>query len=95
MQPNFLEVLNALMGPGFVGAAIVMFFSYLAGRRKHDAEVANLEARTRKTNMEIDELGKNTNLIDLRQREVGRVKAGNKKTIVLREEERKLRGGME
>jgi hypothetical protein len=95
MQRDWLDVLVTLFGTGFLGMLVIGAFTALAGRRKHDAEVANLEARTRKTNMEIDELSKNTKLVDLKQREVGRVKAGNKKTIVLREEERKLRGGLE
>ncbi len=95
MQRDWLDVLVTLFGTGFLGMLVIGLLTAMASRRKRDAEVANLEAITRKTNMEIDELGKKTNLIDLRQREVGRVKAGKNKTIVLREEERRLRGGME
>ena len=95
MQRDWLDVLVTLFGTGFLGLFIIGVLSTLVSRRKYDAEVANLEAITRKTNMEIDELSKKSNLVELRQREVGRVKAGNKKTIVLREEERKMRGGME
>ena len=95
MQRDWLDVLVTLFGTGFLGMLVIGLLTAMASRRKRDAEVANLEAITRKTNMEIDELGKKTNLIDLRQGEVGRVKAGKNKTIVLREEERRLRGGME
>ena len=95
MEPDVLDSLTKLFGTGFLGMLLLGALSALISRRKRNAEVAHLDAVTRKTNMEIDELSKQTNLVDLKRREVGRVKAGNRKTIVLREEERKLRGGLE
>jgi hypothetical protein len=94
-QRDLLDVLTALFGTGFLGFLLLGGLKLIFDRRKHDAEVANLEASARKTNMEIDELSKKSTLIGYRQRDVARIKTGNKKTIVLREEERRLRGGLE
>ena len=94
-QRDLLDVLTALFGTGFLGFLVFGALKVVFDRRKHNAEVANLEANARKTNMEIDQLSKKSNLIDYRQRDIGRVKTSNKKTIVLREEERRMRGGLE
>lgn len=93
MEIDWLNIFVTVLGPGFLGAMILAIIAKLGSRRREQTELKLMEANTRKAHLEIDLLSKRVGPTVLHEREVGRVKTG-KKDIVLKEEERKIRGGM-
>jgi hypothetical protein len=90
MDANLLvSLINVVIG-GIVSGLIVTMFNFYLSRRRTEAEIRDMEARTELTELEIENL--KAQLQEVRTRVVDRLRVDDNRTIVLKEEERTLPG---
>ena len=90
MDVNLLVTLINVFIGGIVSGVVVAMFNFYLTRRRTQAEIREMEARTELTLLEIANLKSQLN--DVKTRVVDRLKVTDSRSIVLREEERTLPG---
>ena len=92
MEKEITPTLISTLGGGLLSGVLILLLTHLLTRRKTDAEIREIDANTQKTMLEVSEMKTQSEDVGVRTRTIDRLKLAHNKTLILKEEERTIRG---